>query len=69
VVAPGENQDSLELPAAALSLSVFGFGLIGVATIAWVARRYKGEETEECPTVLEQSSVGQGYDQEELHGN
>ena len=34
VVAPEENQDVLELPAATLTLSVFVFGLIGMAMIA-----------------------------------
>jgi membrane protease YdiL (CAAX protease family) len=41
VVAPQENQDTLGLPAAALSLSVFFFGLIGAALIGLVAYRQR----------------------------
>ena len=41
VFSPDMDQDSLELPAATLTLSVFIFGLIGAILIALVARRQK----------------------------
>lgn len=41
VFSPDMDQDSLELPAATLTLSVFVFGLIGAILIAVVARRQR----------------------------
>ena len=41
VFSPDMDQDSLELPAATLTLSVFIFGLIGAILIAVVARRQR----------------------------
>ena len=70
VVAPSENQDTLGLPAAALSLSVFGFGLLGVAAIVWVARRYKDSEAAVlCHAVSGQTPVSSSLDQNDLHMN
>lgn len=70
VVAPNENQDTLGLPAAALSLSVFGFGLIGFAAIVWVARRYKdSEETDPYQAMSGQRPVDPSLDQNELNMN
>lgn len=49
VVTPEDQQDTLGLPAAALSLSVFGFGLVGVAVIARIAYQSRNTVPAEVP--------------------
>ena len=55
---------------AIIGLSVFGFGLIGVAAIVWVARRYKDSEAAVlCHAVSGQTPVSSSLDQNDLHMN
>ncbi|MGB1926886.1 MAG: hypothetical protein ACPHL6_10155, partial [Rubripirellula sp.] len=50
-------QDTLGLPAAALSLSVFGFGLVGVAVIARIA--YQSRNTVPAEVTPAGDAAGQ----------